>query len=203
MLIHKLSIVLLLVLPFTVFSQWKTKDSAQFQKELDVWYTNAETSPLAEELRREILGLNYFPISDDYVVSAQFIPSKKVKTKQYGTSSGSKRAYNIVGKLKFELKGNLYELSVLKSATTTPNDEYEDYLTVPFLDETNGESSYGAGRYIGIWKEDIQNGEVILNFNRAYHPTCAYVGGYSCLIPPRKNFLPLAVEAGVKLGFKK
>jgi uncharacterized protein (DUF1684 family) len=73
---------------------------------------------------------------------------------------------------------------------------YEDYLFIPFKDLTNGEDTYGGGRYLDL---KIPEGETILiDFNRAYNPYCAYNHNYSCPIPPFENHLKVKIEAGVK-----
>ena len=79
-------------------------------------------------------------------------------------------------------------------------DDYEDYLFLPFLDETNGLESYGGGRYINV---RIPEGDtMIIDFNKSYNPFCAYNDKYSCPIVPRENYLKTRIEAGVK-GFAK
>jgi uncharacterized protein len=71
-----------------------------------------------------------------------------------------------------------------------------DYLFIPFTDATSGTDSYGAGRYIDGTISDIRNGSLVLDFNKAYNPYCAYSAGYNCPIPPRENDLPVAIRAG-------
>jgi hypothetical protein len=74
--------------------------------------------------------------------------------------------------------------------------EYSKSLFVPFTDMTNGESTYGGGRYLDM---EIPEGQtLVLNFNKAYNPLCHYNKKYSCPIPPRENDLDFKVEAGVK-----
>ena len=80
------------------------------------------------------------------------------------------------------------------------DEEYKDYLFLPFLDDTNGEGSYGGGRYIDLRIPDSDT--MIIDFNTAYNPYCAYNDRYSCPIVPRQNYLDVAIEAGVK-AFKK
>ena len=74
--------------------------------------------------------------------------------------------------------------------------EYVDYLFVPFTDLTNGKGSYSGGRYIDT---RIPPGKkIVLDFNKAYNPYCAYNGKYSCPIPPEENHLEVEIRAGVK-----
>ncbi len=73
---------------------------------------------------------------------------------------------------------------------------YDDYLFLPFLDETNGDESYGGGRYV---EARIPAGDtLIINFNEAYNPYCAYNERYSCPIVPRANYINTRIKAGVK-----
>jgi uncharacterized protein (DUF1684 family) len=77
--------------------------------------------------------------------------------------------------------------------------QYKDYLYLPFKDFTNGESTYGGGRYLDFKMSDIQeNQTIIIDFNKAYNPYCAYSDGYSCPIPPSENHLQVFIEAGEK-----
>ena len=72
----------------------------------------------------------------------------------------------------------------------------EDYLFMPFLDDTNGTTSYAGGRYIDL---RIPEGDsIIIDFNTAYNPYCAYNEKFSCPIVPRGNYLPIEIKAGLK-----
>ena len=71
-----------------------------------------------------------------------------------------------------------------------------DQLFLPFIDKTSGNETYGAGRYIDL--DFPINKEIIVDFNKAYSPYCAYTDAYSCPFPPRSNQLDVAIEAGEK-----
>lgn len=187
------------------FSQWKTKDVTTFQKEINEWYASKEHSPFKGDAQENFEHLNFFPINEDFIVKATFHQAKKKKERTFGTSSGSNRKMIEYGTVEFELKGKSYSLVVLESLNKR-DPEYADYLTLGFFDKTNGKSTYGGGRYLGLWKNELIDGEfVMLNFNLAYHPYCAYTKGYSCLIPPLRNKIKTKVKAGIKNGivFKK
>ena len=81
----------------------------------------------------------------------------------------------------------------------------KDHLFVPFKDWTNGEESYGGGRYIDLKTGDITDGKITIDFNKCYNPWCAYSDGYNCPIPPVENHFELKIEAGEKMwtGKKK
>ena len=92
------------------------------------------------------------------------------------------------------MKSNL--LLIYQNQKLLLTDDFEDYLFLPFIDETNGESTYGGGRYI---ESRIPKGNTLMvDFNEAFNPYCAYNYKYSCPVVPIENTLNLKVEAGVK-----
>lgn len=132
------------------------------------------------------------------VVSARVKP---VKGQAFAMRTTTERLpmYRKVAVLSFKLQGRRMRLSVYQNIDLVAKPGFEDHLFVPFTDATNGLSTYGGGRYLDL--EGPLGREVVLDFNRAYNPYCAYGGRYSCPIPPEENHLPFAVEAGVKKFF--
>jgi uncharacterized protein (DUF1684 family) len=100
------------------------------------------------------------------------------------------------GKLLFTIHDTTLQLTVFQSKSLPKTDEYKDLLFIPFADVTSGEDTYGTGRYIDISTKDIINNTVVIDFNKAYNPYCAYSNGYNCPIPPAENYLAVAVKAG-------
>jgi len=75
-------------------------------------------------------------------------------------------------------------------------EEYRDYLFLPFTDLTNGEQTYMGGRYLDL---SIPEGDtIVLDFNRAYNPYCVYNKKYSCPLVPPVNALNTKISAGIK-----
>jgi uncharacterized protein (DUF1684 family) len=74
--------------------------------------------------------------------------------------------------------------------------EQPEYLFCPFKDKTNGNQTYGSGRFLDFEEKDLEN--MVLDFNYAYNPYCAYNSNYSCPIPPFENHLDVEVLAGEK-----
>ena len=100
------------------------------------------------------------------------------------------------GVLKFYILGKDLALYAYQNIDLVKKEAYKDYLFIPFTDLSNGFETYGGGRYI-----DIQyNGEesIVLDFNKAYNPYCAYSGRWSCPIPPKENHLEIEIKAGVR-----
>ena len=119
------------------------------------------------------------------------------------TYSGATRLYRKYATLHFEVNGASNTLNLYQNLSLIANDSsYFDYLFLPFKDPTNGEETYGGGRYLDFRMGDIKDGVLILDFNKNYNPYCAYSDGYSCPIPPRENHLNLEVRAGEKI-FRK
>jgi uncharacterized protein (DUF1684 family) len=100
------------------------------------------------------------------------------------------------GKLLFTVHDTTLQLTVFQSKTLPQTDEYKNLLFIPFADATSGDDTYGTGRYIDITINDIVNNMVIVDFNKAYNPYCAYSSGYNCPIPPAENYLAVAIKAG-------
>jgi uncharacterized protein (DUF1684 family) len=113
------------------------------------------------------------------------------------TSTGRRPLYRKYGVLEFVLDGKPQQLTVYQSLDLLKTAKYRDYLFVPFTDRTNGHGSYGGGRYLDLSRQQVVGGQMILDFNRAYNPYCAYQTGYSCPVPPPENRLATEIKAGV------
>ena len=167
-----------------------------FQKEQNAMFKDASKSPLKDKDRKMFEGLEFFKFDSTYVVEASFKRTPNEAAFKMKTTTDRQPIYVKYGELNFNLKGENFTLNIYQNQTLIAKEGYEDYLFLPFLDETNGLESYGGGRYID---SQIPDGEtMILDFNQAYNPYCAYNDKYSCPIVPRKNYLKIRVEAGVK-----
>ena len=102
------------------------------------------------------------------------------------------------GKLSFAINDTVLTLTVYRSKALQNNPQYSRYLFIPFTDVTTGNETYGSGRYIDILTTDIKNNIVEIDFNKAYNPYCAYSANFNCPIPPKENYLPVAIKAGEK-----
>lgn len=172
------------------------EESRQMQKELNDAYTDPETSVLMDEDFENFDRLDFFPLNEGFIVEAKFVRTPDEEPFEMPTTTERLPEYVKYGELHFSLEGKTYKLDVYQDTDHEENEGYEDYLFLPFTDMTNGDDSYGGGRYMDfrIPKED----KITLDFNQAYNPYCAYNPKYSCPIPPEGNDLPLRIEAGVK-----
>lgn len=174
-------------------------DIKVFRDGRDKEFRDKAQSPLKEEDLAGFTGLNYYPEDAAYEVKARFTRTADEKYFQMPTSSGRMKMFVKYGVLKFKVKGKSRALAVyqIDPAILEKFPEYADLLFIPFKDKTNGTGTYGGGRYIDIKKP--QGKTVMLNFNLAYNPNCAYGGEkWSCPIPPRENVLDIEIRAREK-----
>lgn len=169
-----------------------------FQTELNAEYRNPAKTPLSPKALRSFAGLSFYPTSYAACVVARFERDSLAQPFAMETSTAQRPLYRKYGTLRFELNGQPLQLTVYQSLELLNKAGFEDYLFVPFTDRTNGRGSYGGGRYLDLRQREIQRGQVLLDFNRAYNPYCAYRNIYSCPVPPAENRLPVAIEAGVR-----
>lgn len=172
------------------------KEINQFQNDLNKEYTNPETSPLQKQERENFKGIHFSPVNLQYIVKAKFVKTPNEKIFAMPTSGNITKKYVKFGEVLFMLMGKQYKLNVYQSIDLAMQRKYRNYLFIPFRDATSGKETYGGGRYIDLTIPHTDS--ITINFNLAYQPYCAYTEGYNCPIPPRENYLPVKVEAGVR-----
>lgn len=172
----------------------------EFQRELNAAFKDASKSPLKDKDRREFKGLDFFEFDSTYVVQAAFNRTEDEQPFKMKTTTDRLATYVKYGEVTFTLNNGSFQLNVYQDQELLNEEGFEDYLFLPFLDDTNGEGTYGAGRYIDL-KIPAEN-QMTIDFNTAYNPYCAYNEKYSCPIVPRENYVDIEVRAGVK-DYKK
>ncbi|MEC8536335.1 MAG: DUF1684 domain-containing protein [Bacteroidota bacterium] len=166
---------------------------SEFQKKLNAFFKDVTTSPLKREALKSFESLPFFPIDSSFVTAAKLNRTPNSDFFEMPTSTTRLSKERVFGVLSFEFKSQIYKLNVYQSQISIL--EGDNTLLLPFLDDTNGLSSYGGGRYINIVIPESDS--ILLDFNMAYNPYCAYNERYSCPIVPKENYLPFRVEAGV------
>lgn len=176
------------------------QDILVFQEELNREFRNPETSPLPDKYRKDFEGLDFFPPDTTYIVEAKFVLTPNAIPFMMPTTTDRKTEEVLFGIAHFSIDGQKHQLEIYQNKKLMLQKEYRDYLFLPFTDETNGEETYAGGRYIDlrIPEEDT----IVINFNKAYNPYCAYNKKYSCPLVPSVNALNIKILAGVK-AFKK
>jgi uncharacterized protein (DUF1684 family) len=166
----------------------------KWRKERDQFFKTHQRSPLTPAEKRDFKGLAYFPFRAEYYSEGQ-IDRETLRVddpKYYATfltNKGTNKRYIRYGKFRFSLAGRDHMVEVYKSILG-------DNLFIPFKDLTNGKETYEGGRYIDA--EILPGYRMVLNFNMAYYPSCAYNEKFTCALPPRENDLPVEIKAGEK-----
>lgn len=159
-------------------------------------FKNPEKTALKAKDLKKFKGLNYFEIDSTFKVIAKLVLTPDAQVFEMPTSTERLPKYRQYGVLHFEIKGKKLQLNVYQNIDLMKKPGYEDYLFIPFTDETTGDETYGAGRFI---EARIPNSnEMILDFNLCFNPYCAYNDRYSCPIPPVENHLKIKILAGEK-----
>ncbi|MCP3099848.1 DUF1684 domain-containing protein [Myxococcus sp. K15C18031901] len=139
--------------------------------------------------RQQFHGIDTYPASATWRVSARFEPATTPRTLQVPNVLGTTEEMKAPGTLVFTVDGKEHRL-------TPVVEEGSQQLFIIFADETNRDATYGAGRF--LYADMPKDGQVVLDFNRAYNPPCAFTRFATCPLPPRGNRLALRVEAGEK-----
>ena len=166
---------------------------SQFRAEIDQFFGRHHQSPLSSEQKRAIKGLPYYEANPAFVFSVvAVLIDEDEPLIQMETSTGDTRFYRRWGRITFPIEGDEASLTIY----TDPDGE--DFF-VPFKDATNGKTTYGAGRYLDNHRPGLQqlsDTQFEIDFNFAYNPYCAYSDLFSCPLPPRENWLTVAIAAG-------
>jgi hypothetical protein len=135
-------------------------------------------------LRKDFTGLHYFPVNEEYRVRTRLVPdAKKIPILNV---LGQIQDTPSPGYVEFEIHGQKLRL--------TPVEDSPGELSFIFHDLTSGKETYGSGRFLDTELE--KNGEVVLDFNKAYNPPCAFTPYATCPLPPKQNRLAVRIEAG-------
>ncbi len=165
----------------------------QQRREKDTFFRTSPYSPLPFQERHHFAGLRYFPPDQVYRVNATLERFPEQLLVEIITSDGQSQRFLRFARLCFVLHGTPSCLTAYRSQ----HEHGEMTLFVPFRDALAGKETYGAGRYLDIPFHE-GNSTLVLDFNAAYQPYCAYSGAYSCPLPPAENTLPCAIRAGEK-----
>ena len=135
--------------------------------------------------RKTFTGLKHFPINPDYRVTARFVPYDPPRLLKIRDVIGEEYEVEFPGFAIFSMGGKECRLEAEKT---------EDGLFFNFYDPTNGNGSYPGGRFLST--ESPSDREVVIDFNMAYNPPCAYTDYATCPLPPSQNRLPFRIPAG-------
>jgi len=163
---------------------------SRVQRDMDM---REETSVIPATIRKTFQGLNYYPVDTTYRYVVPLQRRAVPDTVVMAESTGSVAEQVVVGDVNVPLPEGTESLLVLK----VKSGESKGQLWIPFSDATNGNGTYSAGRYVDL--NDAPGDSVVVDFNRAYNPTCVYNPRYACPLPPDENDVPFPIRAGEKM----
>lgn len=135
--------------------------------------------------RKNFKGNKWFAVKPEYRINARFVNYETPKTVEIENILGGIEKHVTIGYAEFQIGKNIYTLDAEREG---------DKLFFNFRDETSGKTTYPAGRF--LYADLPQNGVVVLDFNKAENPPCAFTSYATCPLPPRKNWLKTRIEAG-------
>jgi uncharacterized protein (DUF1684 family) len=139
----------------------------------------------ASSSRRDFQGSRWFPIKASYRITAPFTSYPQPKMIAIANVLGDSEATPSPGYATFEIDGKQFRLEPVLEGNR---------LFFLFKDLTSGKQTYPAGRF--LYADLPKDGKVVLDFNKAHNPPCAFTSYATCPLPPRQNYLAVAIEAG-------
>lgn len=164
---------------------------AAFRERKDQFFKNEPDSPLTPEQKGRFVALDYFAENPNFSLELPLDTSGEGIGERLtlGTTDGQAKSFERAGRITFEVDGAPVTLTVFR--------EYgRGRYYLPFRDATAGDETYPVGRYLDVRARP--NGNLLVDFNYAYNPYCAYGDGWSCPIPPRENVVKARIPAGEK-----
>ena len=137
------------------------------------------------KMRREFKGVRWYPPDPKWRIEARFIAYKQPKTVLVPDVTGNRQQMIAPGEVEFKVAGRAYRLEPTLD---------DGNLFFVFHDKTAGHATYGAGRFLDTLPP--KDGKVVLDFNEAYNPPCAFTPFATCPLPLKRNFLPIEIPAG-------
>jgi uncharacterized protein len=166
---------------------------ASIREAKDESFKSAPESPIPADKKGSLLPLVYYPIDESYAVPASLEQHAERTRLQVPTSTGKIRTMERIGTLKFTLHGKPMRLTAFIDVESPQVNR----LFVPFADETSGNETYPAGRYMEL--DPTATGIYVVDFNVAYNPYCYYNAEFDCPFPPKENRLDAAIRAGERV----
>lgn len=194
-------LLILVILEFCtankIISQCDLKVILENRKKIDREFIDSTKSPLEKNDIINFKGLKYFEYNENYCLKAIFKRTPYEVPFNMKTTTARSPLYVKYGEISFDLNGKSFNLNLYQNVDHKRKMQYDNFLFLPFTDNTNGKLTYGGGRYIDL---PIPSGDTLyLDFNKAYNPYCAYNHNYSCPIPPKENYIDTEIMAGEKI----
>lgn len=141
-------------------------------------------------VRKNFPGRVWYPVDEAFKVEAKFVPAAEGKTLPIVNIIDEVSRQPCPGTAEFKLGGKTHTLDAISDG---------DGLLFVFRDPTAGDTTYGGARFLYVEKRPKENEPLILDFNKAYNPPCAFSAFTTCPLPPSQNILKTRIEAGEKV----
>jgi len=168
----------------------KTSELQRFRAEKDHFFAHDHRAPLTHQQQHGFDGLKYFPENQQLVIRTRVDRKVEPGVVRMATTNGKEQVYRRFGIVHFQVDGVDAQVMLFAAEGAHSHD-----LFLPFRDATSGNESYGAGRYIEL---HAHGDDVVIDFNYAYNPNCAYNPEWDCPLPPAENWLKVPIRAGEK-----
>lgn len=165
----------------------------QEREDKDQFMRTASESPFAKNTK-DFAGLKYYAPNPKYRIVAELVNIENKNVRMLTTNDGKMQRYIEYAYAEFDFENSHNKLLVLEGIDIGP---VRGQLFLAFGDNTSAVETYGGGRYLDVAKVPGSK-TMLLDFNKAYNPYCAYTGDYSCPLPPAENLLEIAIKAGEK-----
>ena len=194
-----------------MYARWRRDSDAdpeqatlQLRADRDELFRSHPQSPIPGTSRVRFGALSYFDYDADYRMRGALEPAEpgglQGQALRLPSSGAEQFSFVLVGRVRLAgpLEGAVLPIYWMHG--------YAGGLFVPFRDATSGSETYGAGRYLldSVKGADLggdhASGELMLDFNLAYHPSCSYDPKWNCPLAPPRSRLAMRVEAGERLG---
>ncbi|MCJ8288962.1 MAG: DUF1684 domain-containing protein [Crocinitomicaceae bacterium] len=177
------------------FSQSSEEEITTHRANHLVYLLDTTSGWLSQEEVDQFGGLDYFDFDESFQITAKFTKDKGRRFKM-PTSTDRLPVYRRYGYLDFSIGDSSCRLEVYQNMKNRRKKGNKNYLFIPFRDATTRNSTYGGGRFMDI--TITESDTILLDFNLAYNPYCAYTYNASCPIPPAANTLTVKISAGEK-----
>lgn len=165
----------------------------QEREDKDQFMRTASESPFSKNTE-DFTGLKYYAPNPKYRIVAELVNIENKNVRMLTTNDGKTQRYIEYAYAEFDFENSHNKLLVLEGIDIGP---VRGQLFLAFGDNTSAMETYGGGRYLDVAKVPGSK-TMLLDFNKAYNPYCAYTGDYSCPLPPAENLLEIAIKAGEK-----
>lgn len=182
--------------PPAVYTSYQQKILAS-RNEKDSLFRYAEDTPIPADLLDSFEGLIYYDPDSSFRAKGFLKKNTVPDTIKLKTSTDRMPEYIGFGHVQFIMKDDTFVLSVFQNKKLVVEGIDPGHLFIPFRDITSGNGTYGGGRYIES-SIPTEGDSILLDFNMAYNPYCAYNHKYSCVLPPAENYIDIPITAGEK-----